>query len=480
MIRSWNRRASIAGTLLVAGLLVFVLVPTPTSATPVSAAASASSSWSYGRLKTVGVGPDTAANGWIYSGNATLGYTVTVREVSTSSTTFELTVSRTMGLAFSLRFCDLSCAAPVQWANETFRAYENTTTFANFTDQGTVLQNGTSDVSALALENSTSFLHANVTESTDVYLPSAGQRGPHLGYLGANMFAQAAVSFAPALGLIPDQPIPGSTWNSTSEFGATGSADWAYYYSLLRPVSPVVIGPVSGTVALSANGMVSVQGSYPTGSNFPYGGAQYPAITLTIVGPFDVREGFIFIPTPIDIFGSAVLPWADNATGSASAQMSTLDLKLTKGAEPQIIASSWEYSTAAANAATSSAIATGSSGISADVANANPVATGTVQGQPETSEVAHNTQNCLIQGYCATPAAPRSFLGLIVIGGVAATVAVLIGVGVVARRRRTPPPVYPNAVLYPPGAAYPAAPAGTPATPTSPPPPEDDPLDHLW
>ena len=479
MLRSWTGSVATVGALLVVGLLVFV--PSPASATPspasVSAAASAST-WSYGVLKTVHVGPDVSANGWVYEGNATLGYTVTVWENSTSATTFELTVYRTMGLAYVLRFCDTACVAPVQWANETFRAYETTATFANFTVQGTVDENG-SDVAAIALENTTSFLHANVTDSTDVFLPSIGERGPHIGYLGANLLAQSAVTFAPALGLLPDQLVVGSTWNSSSQFSASGSASWRYYYALVRPFGNEVIGPVTGSFSLASSGNVSVQGAYPAGGGFQYGGSTYPVVILAVTGPFDVREGIIFVPTAADIFGSAAQPWDSNSTGSASVQMSTLDIALAHNAEPRIIASSWKFSTAAANAASSTAITTGASGITPAASNANPVASGVVQGEPETSSTPVTTQKCLISGAdCPSLGgiSPRTYLGLIIVGGAVATVAVLIAVGVVARRRQTPPPRYPNAVLYPPGSSYPA----TPATPSTPPPPEDDPLNHLW
>jgi len=481
MMRSSKRAVSVSGTLLVAGLLVFVLAPASASAALLPSAASTSSSWSYGALETLRVGPSPGGGGWTYQGNATLGYTVTIYENGTPAS-FELTVYRTMGLAYSIRFCDFSCGSPVQWANETFRAYETTATFANFTDQGTVLQNGTTEVSALALVNSTSFLHANVTESTNVFLPSAGQRGPHVGYLGADLRAKATVSFVPALGLVPDQLVPGSTWDSFSDFNATGSASWSYYYAMQRPLYPVSIGR-SGEISLSANGTVSVQGQYPKGSSYPYDGTTYPAVVLAITGPFDVREGVIFIPSAADIFGSSAQPWASNATGSASTQMDTLDLQFPAGAEPRIVASSLRFSTVAANAATSTAIATGSPGIATAVSNGNPVASGILQASPESTDQSHGTQQCLTSGAgCPglTGPVPRTFLGLIVVGGAVATVAVLVALAVVSRRRRSPPPVYPNAVLYPPGAAYPAAPAGAPAAPSSPPPPEEDPLDHLW
>jgi len=475
-------RAPVLGTVLIAGLLVFVLTSAPAGATALPAASTPTSTWSYGVVKTITVPLQHASGGWVYQGNATFGYTVTIYENSTSPTTFELTVFRTMGFAYSVRFCNAACAAPQQWANQTFRIYEATATFANFTSQGTVTENG-SEVAAIALQNTTSFLHANLTESTDVYLPSLDQLGPHLGYLAANLVASASVRFSPALGLVPVQLVSGSTWNSSSEFTALGSAAWSYYYAMHRPVGTFQIGPVSGQESLSASGTVAVEGSYSAANAFPYGGTSYPAILLTIIGPFDVREGVIFVPTVIDVFGPSPQPWNGNATGAASAQMATLDLKPGGGDRLQPVASSWRYSSDAANSASSATVGPASSGPSVAVTSNNPVASGTVQGVPETAAEANGAQQCLTTGgNCpGGPAGPnlRGLIGDIVLFGVVVTVAVVIALAVVTRRR-APPPVYPNAVLYPPGAAYPSAPAGAPAPPTAPPPPEEDPLDHLW
>ena len=477
-----RKPVSVLSTVLVAGLMVFVLTSASAEAAPLSGSASSSGTWSYGIVKTITVPLQHAGGGWMYTGNATFGYTVTIYENATSSTTFELTVYRTMGFAYDVRFCYLSCGSPPQWANQSFRIYEATATFANFTTAGSVLENGTSEVPALALENTTSFLHANVTESTDAFLPAAGQMGPHLGYLSADLTANAAVNFTPALGLIPVDLSSGSTWDSSSDFTALGAAAWSYYYAMHRPVGPFTLGPVSGHESLSANGSVDVEGSYATDSTFQYGGSTYPAIVLTISGPFDVREGVIFVPTSVDVFGSSSQPWGGNATGAASATMATLDLKPGGGDRLQPVASSWRYATGAANAANPSMVTPVSTGLSAAAATtSNPVSSGTVQGLPETADQAHGAEQCLTTGG-SCPGGPagmnlRGLIGLIVLSGVVVTAAVLVTVAVVSRRRRAPPPVYPNAVLYPPGAAYPSAPAGAPSAP---PPAEDDPLDHLW
>ena len=484
MMHASRNRAPVLGTILVAGLMVFVLTSTSAGASAVPASTSSVGSWSYGVVKTVSVGPVHASGGWWYEGNATFGYTVTMYENATSAHTFELTIYRTMGAAYSIRFCQPSCSSPAQWANQTFRIYEATATFANFTDQGTVFQNGTTEVPAIAIENTTSFLYANLTETSDVYLPGAGQMGPHLRYLGADLTGASSVVFSPSLGLFPTNLVSGSTWNSSSEFAESGAWAYTYYYAVHTPMAKQVFGPLSGEGPLSNHGDVSVQGSYPAGSTFQFGGVSYPAIVLTVTGPFDVREGVIFVPSSIDVFGSANQPWGNNATGAATAQMATLDLKRSSGDQLQLAASSWQYSSNTANAATSPTFTPSSSGLSAAATANTPVSQATVQGVPETSQQATGAQQCLTTGSgCPTLAVGpnvRGLIGLFVLAGLVVTVATIVALAVVTRRRSVPPPPYPNAVLYPPGAAYPSAPAGVPAPPATPPPSDDDPLDHLW
>jgi len=484
MIRSSRSRGPVLAALVLAGLLVFVLPAASVGAAPIPTASADTSAASYGAVRTIVVPPTTASNGWMYQGSVTFGFAVTIFDNSTGPSTFELTMLRTMGVQYTVQFCDPSCGSPTQWANQSFRVYETTTTFANFTSQGTVLQNGTSEVAAIALENSTTYLHANLTESSDIYLPLLGELGPHLRYLGANLFGQSSVTFSPALGLFPVNLSPGSTWSSTSSFTAVGSASYDYFYAAHAPIKTVIIGPVSGGGSLSTSGNVAVAGAYPAGSTFQFGGQTYPAITLVITGPFDVREGIIFIPTTVDLFGSVSQPWAGNATGTATAQMANLDIKAGSGAHFQFVASSWKYASSTENAATATSVVPASSNLAPAATNSNQLPPGTVQGLPVSSPQVSSDQNCLITGSgcpgSSSGPSPHSLLGLAVIAGVVVVAAVLIAVGIVSRRRNAPPPVYPNAVLYPPGAATPSAPGRPPAGPGTPSAPEEDPLDHLW
>jgi len=193
----------------------------------------------------------------------------------------------------------------------------------------------------------------------------------------------------------------------------------------------------------------------------------------------------IFIPTLVDVFGSSAQPWGGNQTGSASAQSATIDLRTAGGDRLQPVASTLRYASATSNAASTAQVDSTSSGPSPAAASSSPVASGTLQGVPMSQDQAASAQSCLTvgsgcSGVVGPSSSPKTLLGPIVVAGVVVTVAAVAALAVVSRRRRSPPPVYPNAVLYPPGAAYPSAPARAPSSPAAPPPPEDDPLDHLW
>jgi hypothetical protein len=466
---------------VVAALLVFVVVSNPVQAAPASPA-NTLGTWEYGAVKSVSVPAQRAADGWTYEGNATFGYTVSVWDNNTSASTFELTVLRTMGAAFSVRFCLSTCSNPSSWVSESYRAWESTDSFTNLTTLGSVTEGGAS-VPAVAVLNSTVFLRSNVTEQSNAYFPQLGQLGPHTHYLSASIAGDSSVVFAPALGLFPIDLSPGDSWNSTSQFTASGSADYSYYYSALAPARNTVIGPVSGSVALQRNGTVDLAGSYLAGSTFQFGGVSYPAIDLTIVGPFTVREGVVFVPAGADLFGSTSQPWDGNLNGSATAQMSKLDLKQLGNGRFGLVASSWTFASNSVNAADVVA-ATPTSDATPAATPVNPVSSTTVQGMPESGNQPYQVGQCLQTGSgCGSGSSgpsPRTLFGLIVIAGAVAAIGALLALAVVARRRKIPAPLYPNAVLYPPGATNPSSPAGAPSPPGGPTPAEDDPLDHLW
>lgn len=479
------RRLPVASVVLVATLMVFVVAAGPVGAATATPSSSSAGTWAYGAEKNVSVGPTRAADGWMYQGTLTIGYTVTVYDNNTSGSTFELTVDRTIGAAFTLQFCLPTCVSPTDWVNLSYRAYQTTEGFSNFTTQGAVEENGTS-APAVAIENSGVQLAENLTESSIEHLPILGWIGDHDRYLSADVVGNAALSFSPALGLIPLDLTPGSSWNASSTFALAGGANYSYYYAAHYPLRQVVVGPVSGPITFARTGNVTVAGAYADGSTVQLGGSSYPAISLTIAGPLTVLEGVVLLPNAADLFAGSSVPWAADASASTSFTQAAIDGKLV-GGNFHLTASSWHYATASANpydnASASQLDPTG--GFAPAVSTTNPVSSAVVQGEPESPTQATSTGQCLTYG-TGCPAAsgsgsvPRPLLALVVIGGTVATVGALIALAVVTRRRNVPPPSYPNAVLYPPGATTPSSPARAPGTPGSPPEPEDDPLDHLW
>jgi hypothetical protein len=462
--------------------MVFVVASGAVEAAPLQGSSTPVGSWSYGIVKTVSVGPQRASDNWVYQGNATFGYTVSIFDNNTSATTFELTVFRTMGAAFSVQFCSPSCSSPVQWVNLSYRAWESTIASANFTTEGKVVESGSGPATAIALVNSSVWLHGNLTETSVEHLPTLGWKGNHDRYLSADVVARVSVGFSPSLGLFPVNLTAGSMWTSTSGFQANGVANAVYFFSAQTPARTTTIGPISLPVVVATQGNVTVDGAYPAGSSINLGGVAFPAITLTVIGPFSVREGIVFVPDTADLFGSSSSSLAGNASGATTVQQSSLDLRPFEGGHFGLGASSWSFLANSANPADGAPSAETPSGTSPSVATGNPVSTVTVQGEPQTAAQATSTQLCLTAGAgCPTTgggtSSPRALFGAVVVIGAAAIIAVVAALAVVTRRRRVPPPAYPNAILYPPGAA---GPARAPATPATPPAHEDDPLDHLW
>lgn len=474
---------SVLLAVVLAVLMVFVLASSSVAAAPVPASSTPVGSWSYGAVKTVSVGPLHGADGWTYQGTATFGYTVTIFDNNTSASAFELTVIRTMGAAFSVEFCLPSCSSPTNWVNLTYRAWETTTAFSNFTTQGSVLE-GTTPVPAIALENSSVWVRANLTETSDEHLPKLGWTSDHTRYLSANVAGQANVEFTPSLGLFPLSLTPGTSWSAKSAFQAAGGANYSFFYSAHGAAGNTIIGPLTGSISLVSHGNVTVDGAYSAGSTISVGGLTYPAITLTVIGPYSVREGVIFIPSTIDLFGPSNPTWAGNASGATVAQQSNLDVRPLSDGQLDLAASSWRYNTNSVNPADAASADSAATALAPSVVSSNPVSSTTVQGEPETAPQSTTIQACLTGGSGCPQATlgpgPHSlFVDVIVIGAVA-SIGALVAIGVVSRRRQLPPPSYPNAVLYPPGVNGRTLPAGAPAKPGTPPPAEDDPLDHLW
>ncbi len=488
-MKATARTATVITSVALAGFMVFVLSSSSiVAAAPGGASRTSSNQWAYGYVKNVSVGPWTAHDGWVYEGNAVLGYSVILNQTNTSASTFELSVHRTMGAFFSVKFCYPSCSSPTEFAFLSYRAWETTDSYANFTIDGAVNENGNM-VPAIALLDSSSTLTANLTETRNSVLPvlspTTGTTSlvDRSAYLGASVSSRSNVSFSPSLGLFPLGALSQATaWSSTSGFHAYGAVSFSYYVATSIGLKNVSASTLVGPLSVSPSGNVTVYGAYAPTSTISFGGVTYPALNLTIVGPFTVREGFILIPSQADLFSSETGPWGDNQTGESAVQMSALDARPAfVDGHVGIGASSWIFDSQALNPADA---LVGSVGLAPAVTSTpNPVTATSVQGAPQTVPQATTNGNCLTSG-TNCPAAPASanlrgvFGTVVVIGAVAAVVGVALIV-LVTERRRFPPPTHPNANLYPVGVSGARAPLGSPGSPPAPPAAED-PLDHLW
>jgi len=480
-------RASVVVALLVVPLMVFVVPTGVVSAAPAPAISDAASQWAYAAVRNVSIS-GTTVSGWTYTLTARYGYAVTLSEPNPGANPFEVTVNRTMGANLSLVACKPSCSDPtLGQGSVSFRALESSDAFANFTTTGTVYENGTA-VPALALVNSSSASSANLSERAS--LKEAVGPVDWSTFFAAQTHSAAVVKFSTPLGLIPLNLTAAQNWNSSSAFLAVGESTWKWYfgYDSLR-TGPGSAGS-SGPATVAAVGNVSVIGSYG-GSTIPFGGVSYPVLSLEVIGPFSVREGFILLPVGGDIFSTTAQPWQADQSSATTVQLGTLDGRPLAGGHLGLVASSWVYQASSTNPGDAT------SPSAASVAGVTPALTGaagpalpatTVQGSPTSVSGAQQVTGCLETGLgCPSTGggatSPFHLLGgVLLFGIVAVVIAAVVGTVLVAERRRVPATVYPNANLYPPGASgVPPATRGGPESPARPAPPsEDDPLSHLW
>jgi len=426
--------------------------------------------WAYGAVRTVdfsGVG----ASGWAYQGSATYGYTVILNQTNLTAEDFELSVNRTMGAILSVEYCTPTCKSPVHTADIYYHAWESVDAWANFTVAGTVYESG-SPAAAIALNNSHLQVTGNLTDSAHGPLRSS--------YLSAAVTSTANVQFATPLGLIPLDLASGSSWNDSAAFTASGAFSATYSYFHTGPLLNVSVprSTIGGSVAASGN--VSVIGS--SGGTVSWGGVSYQTLSLEVIGPFSVREGFILVPTQVDLFGSGSSVPLTNASGEASAQMTAVDALPFAHGHFGVAGSQWLYVASALNpSVTDLTPATPAAGVDQIASGADQVASTSVQGVPMSVGQAQGDSDCLVTGTsCGAAPAAHSLLAAVGIGVGVVVVAALLGLVLITRRRQLPPPAYPNARLYPPGGSGPAGRAPRAAGPPPPPPEEDDPLSHLW
>ncbi|MGI0154907.1 MAG: hypothetical protein ACREDE_02060 [Thermoplasmata archaeon] len=459
------------------GLLMVFVVPAGIAAASASelTPGPAYTLWAYGAVRTVDFA-GTSGLSFTYKGSATYGYSVVLSQTNLTASTFELSVNRTMGALISVEYCSPNCKNPSVIATVYHHAWESVDAWANFSTNGTVSVNGV-NVPAIALLNSHSALTGSVIDSAQANLRNS--------YLSANVSASADVTFTTPLGLLPLNLTAPMNWSSASAFTASGNYDLDYSYRYEGPHLSSHVGPTSLIGEVARSGNVSVLGSVGGGPSATevLGGSPYLNVSLDVIGPFTVREGFILIPDEADLFASSsVTPVSANETGGTGVAMTSLYVQPGLEAHLGIGGSEWLYSASAVNPSVAT-LAPANGGVTEIAGGSNDVASTPVQGVPIPVSQAEGYQGCLVTGGSCPAAAPRGLPPGLGIAILLVVVAGVVGAVIVSERRRIPPPAYPNAKLYPPGedgAESPREPSRASAERRSPPPSEDDPLANLW
>jgi hypothetical protein len=463
-------------------LLMLCVSGTPgVSASSQPSAMVAGSPWAYGTLHTVDFSGSNSSAGFGYRGTVLYGFSVILNESLPSNGTFTLSVTRDMGVQLSIEYCLPDCTNPTLTATLTYRAWELSTASTNLTTDAAVTE-GVLSVPALGLENSSASLSAGIRAMIVYATPSATL---WTRTFSLNASGWAKVQLDPALGLIPLNLTPGTAWNSTGAFSAVGAYSWSWIATkLVSSIGVPVVVSNAGNGSANGTGALNVLGEYAAGSTVTLDGQTYAAVNLTVLGPFAVREGLVLLPAGADLFGGGATNWSAHQGGSAAVSDTHLDLGSSfASGRLGLVASSalWR-----ASASESTVVSVGGTSPPGPVPSAMPAAPAGgsatyVQGQPESVAQAQGDQQCLTEDTaCPASLGPgaHGWFGLLVIGAVGSLAAAAVAT-TTYNRRRVPPPVYPNAGLYPPGAPFAAAPAPPVPAPEAPP-PEEDPLGHLW
>jgi hypothetical protein len=465
-----------AATAVVAAALLLLVVPAGFAAATTSelTPGPAYTVWAYGVVKNVSFSGKTVS-GVEFQGSATYGYSVILTQTNVSATQFELFANRTMGATLSVEYCYPSCTSPVTMGTIYHHAWESVDSWANLTTAGTVQANG-ENVSAIALVNAHTTLAGSLFDTAQGAVRSA--------LLSANVTANAVVNFTTPLGLLPENLSAPISWTSSATFVASGAYSLNFYYRFVGPHVKETIGPANLSGAVNRSGEVSVSGS-TQGSTVSLGGSPFTNVSLTVAGPFAVREGFILVPDQVDLFGaSSSGPVGSNESGATAVAMTSLYVNPHAKDHFGVGGSEWVYAASALDPSVTTLAGTGTEGTAVS-SGAQPVGNTSLQGVPVPVNQAQGYNNCLLSGTsCPSSASsPRGLLGGVTFVVAAVVVAAIVGIILVAERRRMPPPSYPNAKLYPPGGP-PPAPAGTGARSAAerrpPPSPDDDPLSNLW
>ncbi|HZY71171.1 MAG TPA: hypothetical protein VFF67_09380 [Thermoplasmata archaeon] len=466
-----------------ASMALVVSIMAPVSSAVGSAASGSPPQWAYGfsgsssQSGATSIVSNSTVTGphnlsFEFSQHAAFGWDVIVTQRNLSSTAYELELQRTMAFTYSAVLCYPSCSTPVFEGNLSSGGAEVATAFANLTSTGRVWE-GSVQVPALALIDENAAWHGNLTDHATYTFQRMGLTLSGSQTLSLVSAAHLGVTFAPPLGLVPNNLSAGKSWNSSSVFHASGAWSVVGTFTGQTPNGTQTSRSIASNGSVNGSGAVGLAGHAGTALRLD-DGSDPLVILLELTGPFSDREGVILLPSGGDLFAG---PHSFTSAGASQQSVSTANLDFAAATGPHVglEASSTAYS--AGPVGSGSAVGVG---LTAAAPSASPTAV--FQGQPESVPQAEEQSACLLGGPCpsvgsgVTPGigSPAAWWGA---GLSVAAAAAVIGL-VVARRR---PARLPRRLTESPLAPRRGPPATSPAMPPSDPSTTGpDPLDRLW
>jgi hypothetical protein len=400
-------------------------------------------SWAYGASREVNftgtaVGPDGGT--WDVSGMAYFGWAVIHQQFNTSSTTFEIFSQRAMAAHYYILYCRPNCATPTVTVNSTVFAWEQNNVWTNFTRDGSVYVSG-SATPAVAIDNLSAISQSNVTV---VHTASNSRLANYLqlAYGSAATYAQASLTFDPALGLFPTASVLNESWNATSDF--TGSGSWSGSYHLYGPALGLRANSIQGT--LQKTGNVTLTGQ-DVGSIVLTNGKVGRVIEIQLNGPFRLVDGWFPVLSGADLFSSALQPWMTMGHMGLAENTGAIDVSSDSGGA-SVVAATNVYTPNTDTPSTGTAI----DGAMDLVPSDSGVSQATIQAQPMSVSNAQSMMSSLLTPFVG-PTSPSTtpVRGAIVLIVVAVVVVAVVAAFSVTRKRAPPTrsrPAEPNAAYH--------------------------------
>jgi hypothetical protein len=264
-------------------------------------------SWAYGGSQLIDQSTTQGAVTVAQSGSYETAVLLTER--STGPFTLSLELKRGMVTQYQYSLCTPSCSAPSYGVQGSFSGREWSVEFLNLTTTATTTLGGAS-TPALGIVDLSLQEQSALSAGSSVTGESFSQVGTHVDSTSA---AHVALAFSPPLGVIPFNPISGTSWSGSTAVRETGSwvrSSSASFSGVLAPNTRLI-----AQQNLSPTGTVADLGS-TNGSASIAGGGSAQLLALKASNGFRLLDGLFLEPTGPSLFAAGG-PLSARATGAS-------------------------------------------------------------------------------------------------------------------------------------------------------------------